>query len=172
MVVGHGDRRRGGPPAVRRTAPAGRRRGQRRRCDPQLAGARTRSDRGGGADRGGDSGRGRVIAVTIPTTDVNSESAIIVRWYVEDRSEVAPGDAIAEIETSKAIIDVAAQHDGVLLQLVAVGAQINLDEPLAYLFENLEALERHAEERAQATPSDDAHAGRITEPARRRAAEL
>jgi len=113
-----------------------------------------------------------VIAVTIPTTDVNSESAIIVRWYVEDRSEVAPGDAIAEIETSKAIIDVAAQHDGVLLQLVAVGAQINLDEPLAYLFENLEALERHAEERAQATPSDDAHAGRITEPARRRAAEL
>jgi sugar O-acyltransferase (sialic acid O-acetyltransferase NeuD family) len=113
-----------------------------------------------------------VIAVTIPTTDVNTESAVVVRWYPEDRAEVAAGDPLAEIETSKAIIDVIAQDSGVLLQLVAAGDQVNLDQPLAYLFENLEMLERHEQERAPAAPPPDEHAGRITEPARRRAAEL
>lgn len=115
-----------------------------------------------------------MIAVTIPTTDVNSESAVVVRWYVEDRAEVEDGQPVVEIETSKSILDVEAPERGVLLRLFAEGDQLNIDQPLAYLFETADALERFQTEQAQATaPAErEDHAGRITAPARRRAAEL
>jgi sugar O-acyltransferase (sialic acid O-acetyltransferase NeuD family) len=113
-----------------------------------------------------------MIAVTIPTTDVNSESAVVVRWYVEDRAEVKGGDPLVEIETSKAILDVDAPDGGVLLQLRAAGEDLKIDQPLGYLFETMEALERFEREEALTPSTTDEHAGRITAPARRRAAEL
>ncbi|MGA2010807.1 MAG: biotin/lipoyl-containing protein [Solirubrobacteraceae bacterium] len=114
-----------------------------------------------------------MIAVTIPTTDVNSESAVVVRWYVDDRSTVAPDDALVEIETSKAILDVSAPGDGILLRAREQGEQLRIDEPLGYLFETADELERHLQERAAAAAAPpEEHEGRITTPARRRAQEL
>jgi acetyltransferase-like isoleucine patch superfamily enzyme len=113
-----------------------------------------------------------MIAITIPTTDVNSESAVIVRWYVEDRTEVIAGQPVVEIETSKAILDVDAPENGLLLRLHSDGAQVRIDQPLAYVFETLEKLERFHEEASAAEATADENAARITAPARRRAAEL
>jgi acetyltransferase-like isoleucine patch superfamily enzyme len=113
-----------------------------------------------------------MIAVTIPTTDVNSESAVVVRWYVEDRAQVAVGEPLVEIETSKAILDVAAPHDGLLLRLHDEGDQLKIDEPLAFLFDSLETLERYQRELLASSRAPDKASGRITAPARRRAAEL
>ncbi len=113
-----------------------------------------------------------MIAVKIPTTDVNSESAVVVRWYVDDRSTVSAGDAIVEVETSKAILDVEAPNDGLLLRLLNEGDQLKINDPLGYLFESVEQLESYERERAAAASAPSEHAGRITEPARRRAAEL
>jgi sugar O-acyltransferase (sialic acid O-acetyltransferase NeuD family) len=114
-----------------------------------------------------------MISVTIPTTDVNSESAEILRWYVEDRVEVKAGEALVEIETSKAILDVEAPEAGVLLQAGAAGDQLRLDQPLGFLFESLDALEIFERQRAEAPiPRGEEHAERITSPARRRADEL
>ncbi len=114
-----------------------------------------------------------MIPVTIPTTDVNSESAVILRWHVEDRVAVKEGEALVEIETSKAILDVEAPDAGVLLRGGEVGDQLKLDQPLGYLFESLEALERYERRRIEEpAPAADAHAERVTSPARRRAAEL
>jgi sugar O-acyltransferase (sialic acid O-acetyltransferase NeuD family) len=113
-----------------------------------------------------------MIAVTIPTTDVNSESAVVVRWYVEDRAQVAVGEPLVEIETSKAILDVAAPHDGLLLRLRDEGDQLKIDEPLAFLFDSLETLERYQHEHLASSTAPDKASGRITAPARRRAAEL
>jgi sugar O-acyltransferase (sialic acid O-acetyltransferase NeuD family) len=113
-----------------------------------------------------------MIAVTIPKTDVNTESAVIVRWYVADRAEVATDEPLAEIETSKAILDVVAPHDGMLLRVCEEGDQLKVDEPLGYLFETLETLERFERERPASPGPVEEHAGRITTPARRRASEL
>jgi sugar O-acyltransferase (sialic acid O-acetyltransferase NeuD family) len=113
-----------------------------------------------------------VIAVKIPTTDVNSESAVVLRWYADDRSAVSAGDAVVEVETSKAILDVEAPNEGLLLRLRDEGEQLKIGDPLGYLFETLETLERYEAERAAAAAAPAEHAGRITEPARRRAAEL
>jgi sugar O-acyltransferase (sialic acid O-acetyltransferase NeuD family) len=95
-----------------------------------------------------------------------------VRWYVEDRAQVAAGEPLVEIETSKAILDVDAPDRGVLLRLCPQGEQRKVDEPLAYLFDSVESLERFEQEPEESQPHTDAHAGRITAPARRRAEEL
>jgi acetyltransferase-like isoleucine patch superfamily enzyme len=60
----------------------------------------------------------------------------------------------------------------VLLQLHADGEQVKIDRPLGYLFETADALARYEAERASEASATDEHAGRITTPARRRAAEL
>jgi acetyltransferase-like isoleucine patch superfamily enzyme len=110
--------------------------------------------------------------VLAPTTDVNSETGVLLTWHADDRTEVAEGDTVAEIETSKAIIDVPAPEAGVLLHAVREGTEVRLTEPVAHVFPDRSALEAYAEEeqrrRAQAAESGP----RATEPARRRAAEL
>ena len=114
-----------------------------------------------------------MIEIKIPTTDVNSESAVVLRWYTEDRASVSAGDAVVEVETSKAILDVDAPNDGVLLRLRDTGEQLKIGDPLGYLFEDVATLERFQQERAAAAAAAPAeHAGRITAPARRRAQEL
>lgn len=113
-----------------------------------------------------------MIAVAIPTTDVNSESAVVVRWYVEDRASVKSGEALVEVETSKAILDVEAPGDGVLLRLAGEGERVNMDQPLGYVFDSAPALESYEQERASSGAGEEVHAERITVPARRRAEEL
>ena len=112
--------------------------------------------------------------VLVPTTDVNSESALVTAWHAGDRAEVRKDDLIAEVETSKSIIEVSAPEDGFLLQLAAVGAQVSLDDPIALVFDDVASLDRHAEETAAlaAAASRNGHGARASAPARRRAEEL
>ena len=113
--------------------------------------------------------------VMIPTTDVNSETAIVTDWRVPDRSPVQAGALVAEVETSKAVLDVVAPESGYLLRGADVGKEVSLAEPLAYLFPTPDALEAHTARLAKAavevaaTTSEDM---RATVPATRRAAEL
>jgi acetyltransferase-like isoleucine patch superfamily enzyme len=110
--------------------------------------------------------------VLVPTTDVNSETGLLLTWHVGDRSEVDAGEMIAEIETSKAIIDVPAPEAGFLLHAAREGAEVRLTEPVARLFADAAALEAYAEEE-QLRRTEAAESGpRATEPARRRAEEL
>jgi acetyltransferase-like isoleucine patch superfamily enzyme len=110
--------------------------------------------------------------VLVPTTDVNSETGLLVEWLVGDRGEVKAGVTIAEIETSKAIIEVPAPEGGFLLHAVREGAEVRLTEPVARLFDDIKALEAYAEEE-QRRRAEAAESGpRATEPARRRAEEL
>jgi hypothetical protein len=43
-----------------------------------------------------------VKPVQVPTTDVNSETGLLLAWHAGDRSKIEAGETIAEIETSKA----------------------------------------------------------------------
>ena len=110
--------------------------------------------------------------VLVPTTDVNSETGLLLAWHAGDRSEVEAGETIAEIETSKAIIDVPAPEAGFLLHAAREGAEVRLTEPVARLFTDVNALEAYAGEE-QRRRAEAAESGpRATEPARRRAEEL
>ena len=113
--------------------------------------------------------------VMIPTTDVNSATGVVTVWHVADRSRVEAGELVAEVETSKAVLDVAAQDGGYLLRGAEVGDEISLLDPLAYLFPTPEALEEHAAHRAAAAAraaTATADNVRATGPAVRRAEEL
>jgi acetyltransferase-like isoleucine patch superfamily enzyme len=113
--------------------------------------------------------------VMVPTTDVNSDTAVVVGWRVPNRALVQAGELVAEVETSKAVLDVATPDGGYLLRGAEEGDEVSLQEPLAYLFPTLEALEEGADRRAEAeivaaaASSNGSHA---TAPAIRRAAEL
>jgi acetyltransferase-like isoleucine patch superfamily enzyme len=113
-----------------------------------------------------------VKPILVPTTDVNSETGLLLAWHVSDRSEVAAGETIAEIETSKAIIDVSAPEAGVLLQSAHEGAEVRLNEPVAHLFADVGQLEAYAEEEHRRRAEAAESGLRVTEPARRRAEEL
>lgn len=110
--------------------------------------------------------------VLVPTTDVNSETGVLLSWLADDRSEVQAGEAIAEIETSKAIIDIPAPDAGFLLHAVREGAEVRLTEPIARLFDDAGALETYAEEEQRRRAGAARTGARATEPARRRAEEL
>jgi acetyltransferase-like isoleucine patch superfamily enzyme len=110
--------------------------------------------------------------VVVPTSDVNSETALLLAWHVSDRSKVEAGETIAEIETSKAIIDVTAPEAGFLLHAAPEGAQVRLTEPVARLFADIGALEAYAEQEQRQRAGAAGSGPRATEPARRRAEEL
>jgi acetyltransferase-like isoleucine patch superfamily enzyme len=110
--------------------------------------------------------------VLVPTTDVNSETGLLLQWHVDDGSEVQAGQIIAEIETSKAIFDVPAPEAGFLLHAVSEGAEVRLSEPVARLFADVGALKAYAEEEQRRRAEAAGSGPRATEPARRRAEAL
>ena len=112
--------------------------------------------------------------VMIPTTDVNSETAVVTAWRVPDRGAVRAGDLVAEVETSKAVLDVVSADAGYLLRAAEEGQEVSLREPLAHLFSSLAALEEYAAHAEELAPAAAAASDsvRATAPAIRRAAEL
>jgi pyruvate dehydrogenase E2 component (dihydrolipoamide acetyltransferase) len=63
------------------------------------------------------------IEITMPTLSANMQAGTVARWLVSVGDEVKCGDAIVEIETDKAVVEVQAEQDGVLAEiLVPAGA--------------------------------------------------
>ena len=110
--------------------------------------------------------------VLVPTTDVNSETGVLVAWYADDHTKVEADELIAEIETSKAIIEVPAPETGFLLHAVREGAEVRLTEPVARLFGDAKALEAYTEEEQHRRTGAADSGPRATMPARARAEEL
>ena len=52
--------------------------------------------------------------ILMPQLNVNDETAVLLEWLVEHGSEVSPGQAICEVETSKSTAELEAEHEGVL----------------------------------------------------------
>ncbi len=109
--------------------------------------------------------------IVVPTTDVNSERAVVVTWFVADRETVEPGTLLVEVETSKAVLEVSAPESGVVLHLAPVGAEFSLAEPIALLFPDRGALEEHVARPPAADPLP-ATSVRASHKALKRAEEL
>ena len=65
-----------------------------------------------------------------PRLNANDDSVTVTRWLVADRSPVAAGDTVAEIETEKATAELTAEAAGVLLYAVAAGGTAAIGAPL------------------------------------------
>ncbi|WP_189336031.1 biotin/lipoyl-containing protein [Actinoplanes ianthinogenes] len=111
--------------------------------------------------------------VLVPTNDVNSEHGILVMWFAEDGAEVEKDELLAEVETSKAVLEVVAPVAGVLLHQAAKGTEVPLAQPIATLFDDAAARDAYVAQQAAAAAAAPASAGpRATVKAVQRAAEL
>jgi pyruvate dehydrogenase E2 component (dihydrolipoamide acetyltransferase) len=76
-----------------------------------------------------------------PRLNANDDCVTLTRWLAPDGSAVAVGQPVAEIETVKATMEVAAEMGGVLLHAAAAGVQAPVGAPLAYVGPSLAAVE-------------------------------
>ena len=70
--------------------------------------------------------------VRMPEVSANTGEAIVQAWLVSVGQQIAIGDPLAEIETEKALVEYAAEVDGILARLIAEpGSTIAVGEPIA-----------------------------------------
>ena len=78
----------------------------------------------------------------MPEVAANATEAVLADWLVEENSEFAANDAIASVETEKAVVDVEAERAGVVLKtLVTPGSQVEVGAPIAVLGAPGEAID-------------------------------
>ncbi len=74
--------------------------------------------------------------LNMPQMGYDMEEGTVIRWLVQEGSDVAIGDAVAEIETDKAAVDFESPVAGVLLKvLVAEGTTVPVGETIAIVGE-------------------------------------
>lgn len=72
--------------------------------------------------------------VYMPEVLANVTEAAISTWSVKEGDAIAVGDTLAEVETEKAVVDFASEHQGVVAKLlVAVGDNVAVGAPIAVL---------------------------------------
>lgn len=71
--------------------------------------------------------------ILLERDNVNDEMVILSRWLVQDGERVEEGTLIAEVETSKANVDVQAPNAGYLRWNCAEKADIAYTEPIGYI---------------------------------------
>jgi pyruvate dehydrogenase E2 component (dihydrolipoamide acetyltransferase) len=70
----------------------------------------------------------------MPEIAANMVEAVLSEWPLAENSAFAAGDPIATVETDKAVVDVPAEADGVLLRtLVEPGKSVTVGTPMAVL---------------------------------------
>jgi 2-oxoglutarate dehydrogenase E2 component (dihydrolipoamide succinyltransferase) len=77
------------------------------------------------------------IAILVPKENVNDESATLVAWQVADGSRVEAGQAVAQIETSKAVLDLVAPASGILRHEARAGQDVPIGAPIGRIGERV-----------------------------------
>ncbi|QFZ24613.1 transketolase [Saccharothrix syringae] len=71
------------------------------------------------------------VPVTAPKLNNNDATYLVAAWLVEDGAVVEPGTPLVELETSKAIEEIEAEHGGVLRIVVPSGAEVEVGALIA-----------------------------------------
>ncbi|WP_431919512.1 dihydrolipoamide acetyltransferase family protein [Amycolatopsis tucumanensis] len=80
--------------------------------------------------------------IRMPELLAGAAEAVLLTWYVSPGDEVAAGQAVAEIETDKATVDIEADRGGVAAGvLVDSGASVPVGTPLLVLAEDGESVD-------------------------------
>jgi acetyltransferase-like isoleucine patch superfamily enzyme len=81
-----------------------------------------------------------VLEIVLTREDANTEFALLAEWLVEDRAEVALGQPVCVVETTKATVEVEAPGAGTIVQLFAEGVEVELGRTIAYVAESAQEL--------------------------------
>jgi pyruvate/2-oxoglutarate dehydrogenase complex dihydrolipoamide acyltransferase (E2) component len=69
-------------------------------------------------------------AILVPRENVNDESATLVAWQVANGTFVEAGALVAQIETSKAVVDILAPTSGILHHQAKAGQDVPIGAPI------------------------------------------
>ena len=78
--------------------------------------------------------------IVLTREDANTEFALLAEWLVEDRAEVAEGQPVCVVETTKATVEIEAPGTGTIVQLYDEGLEVELGKVIAYVAESAEDL--------------------------------
>ncbi len=110
-----------------------------------------------------------MLEIVLTREDANTEFALLSEWLVEDRAEVAQGQPVCVVETTKATVEIEAPGAGTIVQLFAENVEVELGKTIAYVAETADELAAvDAEAKEKPAPKPAAGDGKAT----RKAAEL
>ena len=79
--------------------------------------------------------------VILPKVDMDMATGRISKWLVDEGAQVKQGDAIFEIETDKAAMEVEAPASGILKNIIGqVGQDVPVGKPVAWIYADGEAV--------------------------------
>jgi len=78
--------------------------------------------------------------ITMPKLGLTMEEGTIVEWVAKPGQSVRQGDTIMVIETEKSNVEVEAEADGVIQQVVAEGETADVEAVLGYVLEAGESV--------------------------------
>jgi len=84
-----------------------------------------------------------VFPITIPLLNANDDTVQVVNWLVEHGTHVDVGEAICEIETSKATTTLEAEHDGVNYQISAAQSMAKVGQQIGLIGPDLKTIENY-----------------------------
>ena len=94
-----------------------------------------------------------MLEIVLTREDANTEYALLAEWLVEDRSDVAAGQPVCVVETTKATVEVESPGAGTLVQLYGEDVEVELGKTIAYVAESadeLASIDAKAEEKPAA----------------------
>jgi len=112
--------------------------------------------------------------ITMPRLGANDDNARLVGWLVEAGSQVAAGQEICEVETSKAVSGIVSPSPGYVTPLVESGATVMVNDALAFVSQEADidrtaVLTEHKRRLQTSTPStasqSEASSGKATKKA-------
>ncbi|HLE99264.1 MAG TPA: biotin/lipoyl-containing protein [Gaiellaceae bacterium] len=95
-----------------------------------------------------------MLEIVLTREDANTEYALLAEWLVEDRAEVAQGQPVCVVETTKATVEVETPGSGTIVQLYEEGVEVELGKTIAYVAESADELRRIDEGRAEERPAE------------------
>ncbi len=103
--------------------------------------------------------------VQVPLEFVNDEDATLVRWLVENGSQVRVGQPIATLETAKAAFDVNAEVEGILVYAVEEHETREVGSTIAWICDEQldpKELQKELEQSLQSEKKSDAGKVRVS----------
>jgi len=85
----------------------------------------------------------QVFPIIIPLLNINDEMVLLVEWLVDQGASVNPGDAICEVETSKAAAELMAEHAGVIFQTATPQSMVRVGERIGLIGPNVDTIEAY-----------------------------
>lgn len=93
------------------------------------------------------------VEVIMPKVDMDMAAGTLMTWHKAEGDTVTKGEALFDIETDKAAMEVEAEADGILHHLLPEGTSVDIGKPVAWLY--------RADEEVGAAPNGEGPASSV-----------